>query len=64
MEKLELGRVGWQELSEREKWETKGGEGILYYLSYDVGYVLGTTLRVANQIAQSLFLDRATRPLK
>lgn len=64
MEKWSARECEWLELDAEDLSLVGGGEGLLYYVSYDIGYFVGTTLKVAGQIAQSLLLDRALKPIK
>ncbi|HEX4850839.1 MAG TPA: hypothetical protein VFV08_08540 [Puia sp.] len=64
MEKNLTGENEWNALDAEDLSLAGGGEGLIYYLSYDLGFLVGTTLKVASQIGQSLLLDRALRPIK
>ena len=41
-----------------------GGQSLLYYLSYDIGVIVGTTAKVAQRVAESLYYGSLTSFLK
>ncbi len=64
MKILELQKLNVKELSPEELSLLQGGEGIFYYIAYDVGFLLGTTLKVTEKVAESLLYRSVTTNIK
>jgi hypothetical protein len=64
MKIIELEKMGVDELKFDELSKFDGGNGILYYLAYDAGFLIGTTARVVEKVTESLYYGAATRLLK
>jgi hypothetical protein len=60
----ELNEMGLSELSEAELSGVQGGTNIIYDIAYAVGFVVGTGLKVAEKVADSLLYNTITSPLK
>ena len=52
------------ELKSDELLKFDGGNGIIYYLSYDIGFLLGTTAKVAQKVVESIYYGSVTTFLK
>jgi hypothetical protein len=63
MKKMELKKMELDELS-LDELSVFGGHGIMYYLAYDVGVLLGSAAKVAEKIGESLYYGAATGLLK
>ena len=59
MEKMDLREMPFEDMA-----ETYGGNSLLYYLSYDIGFLAGTVGKVAQRVAESLYYGSVTSLIK
>jgi hypothetical protein len=64
MKTIELQKMQLDELKSDELLKFDGGHGIIYYLSYDIGFLLGTTAKVAEKVIESAYYGSVTTFLK
>lgn len=59
MEKIELDELSFAELTSID-----GGNSLLYYVSYDIGFLAGTVSKVAQRVVESIYYGSITRVIK
>jgi hypothetical protein len=64
MKTIELQKMQLDELKSEELLKFDGGHGIVYYLSYDIGLLVGTTAKVAQRVVESVYYGSVTTFLK
>jgi len=64
MKTIELEKVELDELSFGELTGIDGGNSLLYYVSYDIGFLAGTVGKVAQRVVESIYYGSITQLIK
>jgi len=64
MKTMDSRKIEWVQLGSEELMQVNGGQGLVYYLSYDVGVLFGVAAKVADKVVESLYYSSVTTLLK
>ncbi|MBS1599717.1 MAG: hypothetical protein JST75_15940 [Bacteroidetes bacterium] len=64
MKTSEMKMMMLDELNFEESTKIDGGQSLLYYVAYDIGFLTGTVAKVAQKVVESVYYGSVTTFLK